>query len=227
MDAGSAVYRLDGRDAHQPRSAGRRSTARGTLLVIGGNAPDMCRRPCRMRMKLSSERTILSATLSRDPEQPRMKMIVAIKQVPERDAQLAIAPDGKWINEADLAYTINEPDAYALEEALQLKEEHGGEVIALCAGPERVTSDPARSPGQGRRPSHSYRRGRPGPAGHSGAGASAGQCDPRGGARPHPHRPAVRRSGSGADRRGAGRAARYPACQPHPAGGSHRRSACA
>ncbi len=69
-----------------------------------------------------------------------MKMIVAIKQVPERDAQLAIAPDGKWINEADLAYTINEPDAYALEEALQLKEKHGGEVIALCAGPERVTS---------------------------------------------------------------------------------------
>ena len=69
-----------------------------------------------------------------------MKMIVAIKQVPEREAQLAIAPDGKWINEADLAYTINEPDAYALEEALQLKEKHGGEVIALCAGPERVTS---------------------------------------------------------------------------------------
>ena len=51
-----------------------------------------------------------------------MKIIVAIKQVPERDAQLAIAPDGKWIDEDDLSYTINEPDAYALEEALQLKE---------------------------------------------------------------------------------------------------------
>jgi len=69
-----------------------------------------------------------------------MKIIVAIKQVPERDAQIRIAADGKWIDEDDLAYTINEPDAYALEEALQLKEKHGGEVVVLCAGPERVTS---------------------------------------------------------------------------------------
>ena len=69
-----------------------------------------------------------------------MKIIVAIKQVPERDAQIVVAPDGKWIVESDLNYTINEPDAYALEEALQLKEKNGGEVIALCAGPERVAS---------------------------------------------------------------------------------------
>jgi len=69
-----------------------------------------------------------------------MKIIVAIKQVPERDAQLSILPDGRWIEEDALNYVINEPDAYALEEALQLKEQHGGEVIALCAGPERVTS---------------------------------------------------------------------------------------
>jgi electron transfer flavoprotein beta subunit len=69
-----------------------------------------------------------------------MKIIVAIKQVPERDAQIAIAPDHKWIAEDDLNYTINEPDAYALEEALQLKDKNGGEVIALCLGPERVTS---------------------------------------------------------------------------------------
>jgi electron transfer flavoprotein beta subunit len=70
-----------------------------------------------------------------------MKIIVAIKQVPERDAQLNLAPGGRWIDESDLAYTINEPDAYALEEALQLKEKNGGgEVIALCAGPERATS---------------------------------------------------------------------------------------
>lgn len=69
-----------------------------------------------------------------------MKILVAIKQVPERDAQISIAPDGKWIDESDLTYTINEPDAYALEEALQLKEKNGGEVVVLCAGPERVTS---------------------------------------------------------------------------------------
>jgi electron transfer flavoprotein beta subunit len=67
-----------------------------------------------------------------------MKIVVAIKQVPARDSQLRIAPSGKWIEEADLSYEINEPDAYALEAGLQLKEKHGGEVIALCAGPARA-----------------------------------------------------------------------------------------
>ncbi len=67
-----------------------------------------------------------------------MKIIVAIKQVPERDAQVRINSAGKWIEEADLQYAMNESDAYALEEALQLKEKHGGEVIVLSAGPERV-----------------------------------------------------------------------------------------
>ncbi len=69
-----------------------------------------------------------------------MKILVAIKQVPERDAQVRVAADGRWIDESDLNYTINEPDAYALEEALQLKEKNGGEVVVVCAGPERVTS---------------------------------------------------------------------------------------
>ena len=69
-----------------------------------------------------------------------MKIIVAIKQVPERNAQIVVANDGKGIDERDLAYGMNEPDAYALEEALQLKEKHGGEVIALSAGPERVAA---------------------------------------------------------------------------------------
>src|SRR5277367_1699420 len=67
-----------------------------------------------------------------------MKIIVAIKQVPVRDSQLRVDGSGKWIQEGDLSFEINEPDAYALEEALQLKEKHGGEVIALCAGPARA-----------------------------------------------------------------------------------------
>ncbi len=68
-----------------------------------------------------------------------MKILVAVKQVPERDASLHVAADGKWIDDADVGWTINEPDAYALEEALRLKETAGGgEVIVLCAGPERV-----------------------------------------------------------------------------------------
>jgi electron transfer flavoprotein beta subunit len=69
-----------------------------------------------------------------------MKIIVAIKQVPERDAPISLTPDGK-LDETGVAWAINEPDAYALEEALQLKEKVGaGEVIALCAGPARVLS---------------------------------------------------------------------------------------
>jgi electron transfer flavoprotein beta subunit len=67
-----------------------------------------------------------------------MKIVVAIKQVPARDSQLKIAASGKWIEDGDVAYEINEPDAYALEEALQLKEKHGGEVVALCAAPARA-----------------------------------------------------------------------------------------
>ncbi len=67
-----------------------------------------------------------------------MRIIVAIKQVPERDAQVRIDSAGKWIDESSLQYALNEPDAYALEEALQLKEKHGGEVIVLSAGPELV-----------------------------------------------------------------------------------------
>ena len=65
-----------------------------------------------------------------------MNTIVCIKQVPAKDAPLAIA--GNWINESDIGFEMNEPDSYALEEALQLKEKHGGKVVALSLGPERV-----------------------------------------------------------------------------------------
>jgi electron transfer flavoprotein beta subunit len=71
-----------------------------------------------------------------------MKIIVAIKQVPERDARIRIDSSQKWIDLQDVEFAMNESDAYALEEALQLKEAHGGpepsEVIVLSAGPERA-----------------------------------------------------------------------------------------
>ena len=88
-----------------------------------------------------------------------MKIVVAIKQVPARDSPAAVAASGQWIEEADLTYEINEPDAYALEAGLRLKEKHGGEVIVLCAGPERAGADHPRGAGQGRRPRHPHRRG--------------------------------------------------------------------
>ena len=67
-----------------------------------------------------------------------MKIVVCIKQVPARDSVLRLDASRAWIQEADLSYEINEPDAYALEEGLQLKEKHGGEVVILCAGPARA-----------------------------------------------------------------------------------------
>jgi electron transfer flavoprotein beta subunit len=65
-----------------------------------------------------------------------VNIIVCIKQVPAKDAPLSIT--GNWIKESDIGFEMNEPDSYALEEALRLKEKHGGEVIALSMGPERV-----------------------------------------------------------------------------------------
>ena len=67
-----------------------------------------------------------------------MKIVVCIKQVPARDSQLRIEEASHWIQESDLTYEINEPDAYALEEALQLKEKHTGEVVVICLGPARA-----------------------------------------------------------------------------------------
>ena len=66
-----------------------------------------------------------------------MKIIVAIKQVPDRESQVRIDDSGKWIVESDLQYAMNEPDAHALEEALQLKEKAaaGGEVVVLTRRP--------------------------------------------------------------------------------------------
>ena len=68
-----------------------------------------------------------------------MKIIVSVKQVPSRDSALKVNAAGKWLDDSDLSFEMNEPDAYALEEALQLKEKLGGEVVVLSAGPERVT----------------------------------------------------------------------------------------
>jgi electron transfer flavoprotein beta subunit len=67
-----------------------------------------------------------------------MKIAVCIKQVPTREWQPRVNDEKRWIREADAAFELNEPDAYALEEALRLREKHGGEVVVCAAGPARV-----------------------------------------------------------------------------------------
>jgi len=67
-----------------------------------------------------------------------MKIAVCIKQVPTREWQPRLDDSKTWIREGDASFEMNEPDAYALEEALRLKEKNGGEVVVCSAGPARV-----------------------------------------------------------------------------------------
>jgi electron transfer flavoprotein beta subunit len=68
-----------------------------------------------------------------------MKIVVCIKQVVTRDWQVRPNEARTWIRDTDAEFEMNEPDAYALEAALRLREAQGGEVIAVSAGPSRVT----------------------------------------------------------------------------------------
>src|SRR5712691_3660596 len=68
-----------------------------------------------------------------------MNIAVCIKQVPTRDWQPRLDDAKTWIREQDASFEMNEPDAYALEEALRLKEKQGGEVVVCSAGPARIT----------------------------------------------------------------------------------------
>src|SRR5712691_4614553 len=67
-----------------------------------------------------------------------MKIAVCIKQVPTREWQPRLNDARTWIRDQDVSFEMNEPDAYALEEALRLKEKHSGEVVVCSAGPARV-----------------------------------------------------------------------------------------
>ena len=67
-----------------------------------------------------------------------MKIAVCIKQVVTREWQLRVNDARTWIRDQDASFELNEPDAYALEEALRLKEKHTGEVVVCSAGPARA-----------------------------------------------------------------------------------------
>jgi len=66
-----------------------------------------------------------------------LKILVCMKQVPQKDAPLKLNESGAWIRE-DVSYEVNEPDAYALEEALRQREKHKGEVVVITSGPARA-----------------------------------------------------------------------------------------
>ncbi len=68
-----------------------------------------------------------------------MNIIVCIKQVPDTNLAIKVAPDGKDIDREGIAYVLNPYDEYALEEALKTKEKFGGSVTAISAGDEKAT----------------------------------------------------------------------------------------
>lgn len=67
-----------------------------------------------------------------------MNIAVCIKQVPDTEARLRVGKDGRSLDDEDLRYVINESDEHAIEEALQIAEKTGGEVVVISLGPERV-----------------------------------------------------------------------------------------
>ncbi len=67
-----------------------------------------------------------------------MKIFVCLKEVPSRDSRFEVDASSTWVDERNLSFEISECDEYALEEALRLKEEHGGEVTLLSIGPSRT-----------------------------------------------------------------------------------------
>ena len=68
-----------------------------------------------------------------------MRIAVCVKQVVTREWQVRIDEAGTWVRDSDASWELNEPDAYALEESLRLREKHSGEVVVVSAGPARVT----------------------------------------------------------------------------------------
>ena len=68
-----------------------------------------------------------------------MKIAVLVKLVPGGDSPLRISDDQLWVKEENINFITNESDSYAVEEALQLKENLGeGEVVAVSLGPDRT-----------------------------------------------------------------------------------------
>ena len=67
-----------------------------------------------------------------------MNILVCIKQVPDMESKFKINAEGSWYDSADLAWRMNEYDEYAVEQAVQLKEQTGGDLTVLCIGPDRV-----------------------------------------------------------------------------------------
>ena len=69
-----------------------------------------------------------------------MKIVVCVKQVPDTETRVQIAPEGSAIVESDVNWIVSPYDEFAIEEALKIKEAQGGEVVVVTVGPDRALS---------------------------------------------------------------------------------------
>jgi electron transfer flavoprotein beta subunit len=68
------------------------------------------------------------------------RIVVCVKQVPDTEARIRIAPQGNAILEQDLNWIVSPFDEFAIEEALRIKEARGGDVVLVTVGPDRAQS---------------------------------------------------------------------------------------
>jgi electron transfer flavoprotein beta subunit len=67
-----------------------------------------------------------------------VKTVVCVKQVPDTETRVRIAPEGNRIVETDINWIVSPYDEFAIEEALRIRDAKGGEVVLVSAGPDRV-----------------------------------------------------------------------------------------
>jgi electron transfer flavoprotein beta subunit len=68
-----------------------------------------------------------------------MNIVVCVKQVPDTETTRTLKSDDRTLDRAAADGVLNELDEYAVEEALRIKEAHGGEVTVLTMGPDKAT----------------------------------------------------------------------------------------
>ena len=85
-------------------------------------------------------------TSNHETQQPRnpnlevhLNSVVCISHVPDTEARIKVAADGKKVDEAGLKFIVSPYDEFALEEAIRLKEKTGGgDVTVITFGPDRA-----------------------------------------------------------------------------------------
>ena len=74
----------------------------------------------------------------RDGEPQLVHVLVFIKQVPDTETKIKIAPGGRDIVREGVNYQVSPYDEFAIEEALRLREKHGGQVTLVTLGPQKA-----------------------------------------------------------------------------------------